>query len=91
MSHAHKTPGTTPTQGVVYDLAARRRQTDEADVADDEGVGESAGDLVRARRGVEATPEARAKRVAELKAQIANGTYNPDAEEIARKMLERGF
>jgi flagellar biosynthesis anti-sigma factor FlgM len=40
---------------------------------------------------VEESPEVRAERVAALKAQIANGTYNPDPREVARKLVERGF
>ena len=33
----------------------------------------------------------RAERVRELKKQIAEGTYEPDPREIARKLLESGF
>jgi flagellar biosynthesis anti-sigma factor FlgM len=35
--------------------------------------------------------DVRAERVRELKKQIAEGTYEPDPREIARKLLESGF
>ncbi len=80
MSEERKTPGTKP-RGVVYDLAARRREAGPARAA--KGT--------ESRRPPDETAEARAKRVAELKAQIAAGTYHPDPEEVARKLLQRGF
>jgi flagellar biosynthesis anti-sigma factor FlgM len=40
---------------------------------------------------VESSEEVRAERVAALRAQIANGTYNPDPREIAKRLVERGF
>jgi negative regulator of flagellin synthesis FlgM len=61
------------------------------DRADSAGVSDRARELAAAAKAVEESEEVRAKRVAELKAQIANGTYNPDPREIARKLVERGF
>jgi negative regulator of flagellin synthesis FlgM len=95
MSQVRKTSGTSTTQGVVYDLAERRRQAESTDAAakaaDHAGVSEGARELRRASQAVGASPDVRAERVAELKAQIANGTYNPDPKEVAKKLLERGF
>jgi negative regulator of flagellin synthesis FlgM len=95
MSQVRKTSGSSSTQGVIHDLAERRRQVESADSAakgaDQAGVSESARELARAHGVVEASPDVRADRVAELKAQITNGTYNPDPREVAKKLLERGF
>lgn len=95
MSQVRKTSGSASTHGVIYDLAERRRQVEAADGAtqgaDQAGVSESARELARAHGAVEASPDVRADRVAELKTQIANGTYNPDPKEVAKKLLERGF
>jgi hypothetical protein len=83
MSDKESTSSESPGRGVVYDLARRRRGRRGGDPA---RPGESLGP-----RPADETSEARAKRVAELKAQIAAGAYHPDPEEVARKMLERGF
>lgn len=95
MSQVRKTSGGSAAHGVVLDLAERRRQLETIDAsakaADGAGVSEDARELARAPGVVEASPEVRAERVAQLKAQIANGTYNPDPEEVAKKLLERGF
>lgn len=95
MSQVRKSPGSGSAHGVIYDLAERRRQVDGPDEAprgsDQAGVSESGRKLAGARAAVEPAPEARAERIARLKAEIAAGTYNPDPKEIAQKLLERGF
>ena len=83
MSDEEKIPG-QPARGIVYDLAERRGRARAR-------TRTAQAETSRAGGRSEETPEARAKRVAELKAQIAAGTYHPDPEEVARKMLERGF
>ena len=40
------------------------------------------------KNGIAAEPEVRADRVAELKAQIKDGTYAVDADKLAGKMLK---
>ena len=40
---------------------------------------------------INAEPEVRADRVAELKAKIKSGEYKVDAESLAKKMLEDAF
>ena len=94
MSGVRKTSGAAPPRGVVRDFPGARTQgpaTAAADRIDSAGVSERARELSAALRMVAETEEVRAKRVAELKAQIANGTYKPDPREVARKMVERGF
>ena len=95
MTQARKTPGTGTPHGVVYNLAERRRKSETPDAVaqapDHTGGSDSMRELMGARRVVESTPEVRAERVAQLKKQIADGTYNPDPKEVARKMLESGF
>ncbi|MEX0781798.1 MAG: flagellar biosynthesis anti-sigma factor FlgM [Dehalococcoidia bacterium] len=94
MSQVRKTSSTSPAHGPI-DLAERRRQAESAEPsaksADQARVSESARELARAHGAVEASPEVRAERVAQLKAQIADGNYNPDPKEVAKKLLERGF
>lgn len=43
--------------------------------------------LTEARRTAQNTPDVRADRVAELRAQVANGTYNIDAQAIAESLV----
>jgi negative regulator of flagellin synthesis FlgM len=62
-----------------------------ADRVDSAGVSERARELAAALRAAEESEDVRAKRIAELKAQIANGTYQPDPREVAKRLVERGF
>ena len=95
MSEVRKTSGGDGPQAVIYDLSrARQRIAAAAEPvasSDSAGITESARELNRARAAVEAAPETRTERVRALKQQIANGTYQPDPQEIARKILDRGF
>ncbi len=43
--------------------------------------------LTEARRTAQNTPDVRADRVAELRAQVANGTYTIDAQAIAESLV----
>ncbi len=65
--------------------------TPPAERADSAGITESARELSRAKEAVEASRDVRAEKVKALKAAIENGTYAPDPEEIARKLLDRGI
>ena len=50
-----------------------------------------ARELLAARRALEAIPDVRAEKVAELKARIDDGTYRIDEEAIAAKMIRDAF
>ena len=94
MPGVRKTTGVSARQGVVRDFRSPRPQPaagPSVERADSTGATERARDLAAALAAVELSEEVRANRVAELKAKIANGTYNPDPREVARKMVERGF
>jgi len=56
--------------------------------ADSVEISEQARELARAQQAVEAAPDVRADKVAELKKQIEEGTYNVPAEALADKLLE---
>jgi flagellar biosynthesis anti-sigma factor FlgM len=81
-------------RGVVRDFPGGRSQAataDRVDRSDSSGITGQARELAGALQIVGESDDVRAERVAALKAQIANGTYNPDPREIARKLVERGF
>ena len=94
MGEIRKTGEAVGPMGVVYDFPNGRRRvvTDEpASAADQASFGEAAREASRALQVVEAAPDVRADRVAELRAKIARGDYQPDAKEIAREILNRGL
>jgi negative regulator of flagellin synthesis FlgM len=94
MSGVRKTSGPGGTRGVVRDFPVGRTQAATAERtgrADSTGITDRARELAGALQAVGESEEVRAERVAALKAQIANGTYNPDPREVARKLVERGF
>lgn len=86
-----------PTQaGAVTDIRqkATARQSTTAgseERTDSAGITENARELGRARESVESAPDIRENRVRALRAAIANGTYQSDPEEVARRLLDRGF
>jgi negative regulator of flagellin synthesis FlgM len=51
-------------------------------------ISERASELARAKQVVEAAPEVRADKMAALKKQIADGTYDVPAEALADKLLD---
>lgn len=94
MAGVRKTSSTSAPRGVVYDIAKARANAatlERAEPGDSAGITSQARELAAALRVVEETEEIRSAKVAALRAQIANGTYNPDPREIARRMVERGF
>lgn len=94
MAGVRKTSGSGAARGVVYDLASARQRVAPASGAgrlDSAGITPGARELARAREIVEEAPDVRAERVRALRAQIQNGTYNPDPREIAKRLVERGF
>ena len=50
-------------------------------------ISESSKDFQVAMKALEDTPEIREDKVAELKKKIADGNYQPSAQDIAKKML----
>lgn len=89
-----KTSGTGAAGGVVYDLARARTPAPTGETparSDSSGITPAARELSSALHAVEASDDVRADKVRALREQIANGTYNPDPKEIARKLVERGF
>ncbi|UCF94626.1 MAG: flagellar biosynthesis anti-sigma factor FlgM [Desulfobacterales bacterium] len=54
-------------------------------------ISETAKRMQEAKKQLEALPEVRKEKVAELKNQIENGTYERDAEKIADKMLKESL
>lgn len=50
-------------------------------------ISESSKDFQVAMKALEDTPEIREGKVAELKKKIADGNYQPSAQDIAKKML----
>lgn len=93
MSGVRKTAGAAgPT--AIYGYQKSREQAEAAAKpgrTDSSGITNSARELGRALQVVEAVDDVRAERVAALRAQIANGTYQPDPREVAKKLIERGF
>ena len=93
MSGVRKT-GSAGGSAAIYGSPKGREQVDGAAKAgrtDSAGITGEARELGRALQAVEAVDDVRAERVAALRAQIANGSYNPDPREVAKKLLERGF
>lgn len=89
-----KTSGTGASRGVVYDLASARSNVAAPPPparTDQSGITAEARELSAALQAAEAAAEVRAEKVRALREQIANGTYNPDPREIAKKLVERGF
>jgi flagellar biosynthesis anti-sigma factor FlgM len=94
MAGVRKTSGAGAARGVVYDLAGARQRVASlaaTERGDSAGITPQARTLARALEAVDEASDVRAARVRALRAQILNGTYNPDPAEIARKLVERGF
>ena len=94
MAAVRKTSGPGATRGVVYDFQKAKTSVSTAERverSDSSGITEEARELSAALHVVEETEEVRAEKVRALREAIANGTYNPDPREVARKLVERGF
>jgi negative regulator of flagellin synthesis FlgM len=94
MAGVRKSSGTSAPRGVVYEFPAARTTAataERVERVDSAGITDQARELAGALQAVEESAEVRAEKVRALKEQIANGTYNPDPREIAKKLVERGF
>ena len=69
------------------DAAAEQKEQQQAK-ADTVALSSAAKDIQEAQKQLEAIPDVREDKVAQLKEQIENGTYEIDAEKIADKMLK---
>ena len=80
--------------GLIYDLSRSRVAPvapARVDSGDNSGITPEARQLAAALGAVDEAADVRAEKVRALKEQIANGTYNPDPREIAKKMVQQGF
>jgi anti-sigma28 factor (negative regulator of flagellin synthesis) len=80
MAEVRKTPPNPTAPAVVSDIRDLRRRA----------AGPRRNEQLAAPKGDVGWRE-HAARLEALKQQIARGEYNPDPEEIAQKMIERGF
>ena len=71
----------------TVDAAAGQQEQQQAK-ADTVALSSAAKDIQEAQRQLEAIPDVREDKVAQLKEQIENGTYQIDEEKIADKMLK---
>jgi negative regulator of flagellin synthesis FlgM len=69
------------------DAAAEQKEQQQAK-ADTVALSSAAKDIQEAQKQLEAIPDVREDKVAQLKEQIENGTYEIDADKIADKMLK---
>ncbi|MDE5878500.1 MAG: flagellar biosynthesis anti-sigma factor FlgM [Desulfovibrio sp.] len=79
------TTGAEKSEGAAASRA--RPAEDGAGGGDTISVSRDALLLTEARRTAQNAPDVRAERVAELRAQVANGTYNIDAQAIAESLV----
>ncbi len=68
--------------------AAAEQPEKQQNKADTVALSNAAKNIQEAQKKLEAIPDVREDKVAELKEQIENGTYEIDAEKIADKMLK---
>ena len=68
--------------------AAAEQPEQQQTKADTVALSDAAKNIQEAQNQLEAIPDVREDKVAELKEQIENGTYEIDAEKIADKMLK---
>ena len=54
-------------------------------------ISEAAKRVQEARRQLDEIPDVREEKVAQLRSQIQNGTYEIDADKIAGKMIKEGL
>lgn len=88
MAETREPTGRNHVPAVVHDIAAAREKSARKRRPRSRTEGfEPAG----AFADVDQSPEAHDEKVRALRLAIANGTYTPDPNEIARRILERGL
>ena len=80
-----------PPQGASARTEGRDATGATTERQDNVRLSNRAHDVAQASRAVADSAEVREARVAELKAAIANGTYDVDARAIAERLLATGF
>ena len=73
----------TSTQSTKSDRGNQSQQAAQIDIST------TAQDILKAQKYLNRLPDVREERVAALKAQIENGTYNVSGEDIADLMIRR--
>ena len=68
--------------------AASEQPQEQQNKADTVALSNAAKNIQEAQKQLEAIPDVREDKVAQLKEQIENGTYEIDEEQIADKMLK---
>jgi negative regulator of flagellin synthesis FlgM len=71
--------------------AAQGTRLAHASGPDEAVLSQRAQEVLAARKALAAIPDVRAEKVAELRQKISSGTYEVDAEAVARKILEGGL
>ncbi len=69
---------------------AQDQNTSKESTKDSVSLSSSAQSLARIESEIKALPEVNQSRVDEVKARIERGEYQPDSDNLARKMLELG-
>lgn len=94
MAGVRKTSGPNLVRAAVSDFTSHRVRTETPpppapeDVA---GITPRGKELSGAHGAVATAGDVRLDKVLALRAQIRNGSYQPDPREIARRLMERGF
>jgi negative regulator of flagellin synthesis FlgM len=83
---AQSTPSVVPASRV---RRAASQSAASAASSDSVSLSSEARSLATSRRAVEAAPDVREDRVAELKQRIARGEYNVPPDVLARKLLKK--
>ncbi len=78
---AARRAGRTPSE-VARPSDADRSRGDSLEISD------SARQLAKARQAVDAAPEVRSEKVADIKKRIEDGTYSVSPKVLARKLLD---
>lgn len=67
---------------------AREAQTGEAEGGDTVRLSHRSREIARAQELVQATPEVRTEKVADIKAKLSAGAYNVKAEKVAEAFIK---
>jgi|KBSSwiStaDraftv2_1062776.scaffolds.fasta_scaffold2329818_1 flagellar biosynthesis anti-sigma factor FlgM len=89
MPPVKKTERKSAPQALPSDIPRARRAASPAPAP--AGPSDRDTELSRALEAVQAVDDVRAARVAALRKQIQDGTYQPDPREVARQILEHGL
>lgn len=77
-----------PSENRPTPAARQAREADKAGEPDKVSLSPRSRELLALRKQLEESPEVREALVADLRRQVQEGTYRPDARQIATKMLD---